>query len=53
VQVVALLRICAELQRDALSWQAIAAVGWLVAFLPWVLRSTWIYLRARVDGKPG
>lgn len=53
VQVVALLRIFAELQFDALSWQAIAAVGWIVAFLPWVARSSWIYLTARIDGKPG
>jgi uncharacterized protein involved in response to NO len=53
VQAVALLRILAELQTDALSWQAVAAVGWIVAFLPWVIRSTWIYLSARIDGKPG
>jgi uncharacterized protein involved in response to NO len=53
VQGVALLRILAELQTDGLSWQAVAAVGWLAAFLPWVARSSWIYLTARVDGKPG
>lgn len=53
VQAVALLRILAELQTDALSWQAVAAIGWIVAFLPWVIRSTWIYLSARIDGKPG
>ena len=33
--------------------QAVAAIGWLLTFLPWVLRSTWIYLTPRVDGKPG
>jgi uncharacterized protein involved in response to NO len=53
VQVVALLRILAELQSDALSWHAVAAVGWIAAFLPWVARSSWIYLTARADGKPG
>jgi uncharacterized protein involved in response to NO len=53
IQVVAVLRIVAELQTDAMSWQALAALGWIVAFLPWVLRSSWIYLSPRVDGKPG
>ena len=46
-------RIVAELVPDALAWQAVAAIGWLLAFLPWVLRSTWIYLTPRADGKPG
>jgi uncharacterized protein involved in response to NO len=32
---------------------ALAAVGWLLAFLPWVLRSLGIYLSPRADGKPG
>ena len=29
------------------------AAGWLVAFLPWALRSLSIYLRPRADGRPG
>jgi uncharacterized protein involved in response to NO len=49
VQAVALLRVVAELQADALSWQAIAAAGWIAAFLPWVVRSCWIYLTPRVQ----
>ncbi|HEV8332762.1 MAG TPA: NnrS family protein [Steroidobacteraceae bacterium] len=49
VQVVALLRILAELRTDALGWQAVAAVGWIVAFVPWVARSCWIYLTPRVQ----
>jgi uncharacterized protein involved in response to NO len=53
VQLVAVTRIVAELVPDALAWQAIAALGWLVAFLPWVLRSAWIYLTPRADGQPG
>jgi len=53
VQLVAVTRIVAELVPDALGWQAVAAVGWLVAFLPWVLRSGWIYLTPRADGQPG
>jgi uncharacterized protein involved in response to NO len=53
LQIVALLRIYAELSDDEYGWLVIAAYGWLVAFLPWVLRSAWIYLTPRVDGKPG
>jgi uncharacterized protein involved in response to NO len=53
VQAVSVLRIAAELLPDSPAWMALAAVGWLLAFLPWVLRSLWIYLNPRVDGKPG
>jgi uncharacterized protein involved in response to NO len=53
LQAVALLRIRAELGGDVYLWLVIAAYGWLLAFLPWVLRSAWIYLTPRVDGKPG
>jgi uncharacterized protein involved in response to NO len=53
VQVVAVTRIVAEVADDALAWQATAAIGWLLAFLPWVLRSGWIYLTPRADGRPG
>lgn len=53
VQLVALLRIVAELSPDALFWQIAAALGWLLAFVPWVLRSGWIYLTPRADGKTG
>ena len=53
IQLVAITRIVAEFVPDALAAQVIAAVGWLVAFLPWVLRSTWIYLTPRVDGGNG
>jgi uncharacterized protein involved in response to NO len=53
LQVVALLRIRAELGGDMYFWLVIAAYGWLLAFLPWVLRSAWIYLTPRADGKPG
>ena len=31
----------------------VTVVGWVVAFLPWVLRSAWIYLTPRLDGQPG
>ncbi len=53
IQVVALLRIFAEVLPDGMAWQAVAAVGWLVAFAPWVARIGRIYLSPRVDGKPG
>ncbi len=53
LQVVALLRIRAEFGGDVYLWLVLAAWGWLLAFLPWVLRSAWIFLTPRVDGKPG
>jgi len=53
VQLVAVTRIVAEIVPDSLGWQASAAVGWLLAFLPWVARSAWIYLTPRADGQPG
>jgi uncharacterized protein involved in response to NO len=53
LQVVALLRITAELMPDGGAWQAAAAIGWLLAFAPWVLRSLSIYATPRIDGKPG
>ena len=42
-----------EIVVDSQAWQAAAALGWLVAFLPWVLRSAWIYLTPRADGQRG
>jgi len=53
VQIVAVTRIVAELVPDSLAWQAVSALGWLAAFLPWVLRSGWIYLTPRADSQPG
>ncbi|TAL74307.1 MAG: NnrS family protein [Rhodanobacter sp.] len=53
LQVVALIRIGAELGGDHYLWLVVAGAGWLVAFLPWVLRSAWIYLTPRADGRPG
>ena len=32
---------------------AAAAIGWLLAFTPWVLRSLRIYTTPRLDGRPG
>ncbi len=53
VQVVAFIRIGAELRSAPLGWQAAAAVGWLLVLSPWVLRLGWIYLTPRADGRPG
>ncbi|MBN8923556.1 MAG: short-chain dehydrogenase [Rhodanobacter sp. 68-29] len=53
LQLVAFVRIRAELGGDRYLWLVIAGAGWLLAFLPWVLRSAWIYLTPRTDGRPG
>jgi uncharacterized protein involved in response to NO len=53
VQLVAITRIAAEIAADSFAWQAIAALGWLLAFLPWASRSAWVYLTPRTDGKNG
>ena len=53
IQLVTLARIGGELASDPAAWHVAAAIGWLVAFAPWVLRSAAIYLAPRVDGKPG
>lgn len=53
LQAVVLLRIVAEVSAGPGPWLLAAAVGWLVAFAPWVGRSLWIYLTPRIDGKPG
>jgi uncharacterized protein involved in response to NO len=53
IQLACLTRIVAELMPDQMAWQAAAAIGWLLAFAPWVLRSLRIYLVPRADGKPG
>ena len=51
IQITALVRIGAELAPDILAWHSAAGLLWLLAFLPWVLRSVWIYLTPRADGK--
>ena len=53
IQLVALLRIGAELSRDPWGWMTISAIGWLVALGPWILHIGRIYLSPRADGKPG
>ena len=53
LQLVALTRIYAEVAPNTPLWLVVAAFGWLIAFLPWVLRSLWIFVTPRIDGKPG
>jgi uncharacterized protein involved in response to NO len=53
VQLVAVIRIAGDLTRDPYAWFAIAAIGWLVALGPWVVRLGYIYLSPRADSKPG
>ena len=53
LQGVVLVRLYAELAENMALWLVIAALAWLVAFLPWVVRSIWIFTTPRIDGKPG
>lgn len=53
LQVVAVIRVLAEIADHQMSWLIIAAAGWVLAFLPWVLRSVRIYWSPRADGKAG
>lgn len=53
IQITALVRIGAELAPDILAWHSTSGILWLLAFLPWVARSAWIYLTPRTDGKDG
>ncbi|UNK58337.1 NnrS family protein [Pseudoxanthomonas daejeonensis] len=53
IQLVATLRILADVLPDPGLWQALAAVGWLLALSPWVARIGHIYLTPRRDGRPG
>lgn len=53
IQVVTVMRVIAELAPDPYLWQALAAVGWLVALGPWVARLGRIYLSPRADGRGG
>ena len=43
----------ADVLPDPGVWQALAAVGWLVALSPWAMRIGHIYLTPRRDGRPG
>ena len=53
IQIVASMRILAEVLPDPGLWQALSAIGWLLALSPWVARIGHIYLTPRRDGRPG
>lgn len=53
MHLVAAVRVLGELMPDPSPWWRASALGWLLAFLPWVLRSAWVYLTPRLDGQPG
>ena len=53
LQGVVLIRLFAELAENMALWLVIAAFAWIIAFLPWVIRSIWIFTTPRIDGKPG
>ncbi len=53
IQLTAVVRLLAELRQQPIMWQVAAGTLWLLAFLPWVARSAWIYLTPRRDGQPG
>ena len=53
IQVVATMRILADVLPDPGLWQALSAIGWLLALSPWVARIGHTYLTPRRDGRPG
>jgi uncharacterized protein involved in response to NO len=53
IQVVASIRVAADLVGDPYAWFAVAAIGWVVGLAPWVARLGVIYLSPRTDQKPG
>lgn len=52
-QFAVLVRLAAEFATDSALWMAAAAVLWVLALLPWLLRGCVIYLLPRADGKSG
>ncbi len=53
IQITAVIRLFTEIFRDPMAGFALAALLWIVGFLPWVVRAGCIYLQPRADGKPG
>ena len=53
VQAVALARVIDALAGGGALAYTLTAAAWVAAFLPWALRSAWIYLTPRRDGRPG
>lgn len=53
MQVTAIVRVTADAAAQPWPLYVAAAALWLLALAPWVVRSAWIYLTPRRDGKPG
>ena len=53
VQLAATLRIAAALQAEHSWLLVIAALSFATGLLPWLVRNALIYLRPRLDGRPG
>jgi len=53
LHLVAAVRILAEWLPGRNLWLVLAATGWLVVFVAWGMRYLPVYLRPRVDGRPG
>ncbi len=53
IQLVAVIRIMAEMLLDPMFWYAVAGVGWLLGLGFWILWLGATYLAPRVDGKAG
>src|SRR5690606_19312023 len=43
VQLAAVLRVASEVVDDSWAWHTLAALAWIAAFLPWVLRNAGIW----------
>ncbi len=53
IQAVAITRVLDSLVGGSNLAYTLTAAAWITAFLPWALRSAWIYLTPRRDGLPG
>jgi uncharacterized protein involved in response to NO len=53
MQLTAIVRVLADTARQPWPVYTAAALLWLLVLAPWVVRSAWIYLTPRRDGKPG
>lgn len=53
VQVSALLRLLAVARDEDIAMLSLSALALTIGILPWIVRALWIYVRSRLDGKPG
>lgn len=53
IQAASILRLMANFAGENLALLVVSALCLFAGLLPWGLRSAWIYLTPRVDGKPG